>query len=344
MSFMTSALDPLVVTGRPPLWKVIAYFGVLVYAGMVSHRMRKWHRALLLLGACAFMLILPTFRRPEGLEVTFLYVGVTMLVDTGPAGMGHDAASTHLLPFLMLKGVSRLDVVAVTHSHNDHYGGLNTISDNLEIGEVLVGSTKGESAYTSCLDGIRSCGIPVRTVRRGDTLKLGEVVIEVLHPSEECLNRASDPNAESVVFILRFMGRSMIFTGDVTPGIQEELTELDENLSCEVIKVPHHGAPGALNSGFLRMVAPEYAVISAGSRFRSHPDAETIQELEASGACVFTTRTDGAITITTDGQSLEVRSHVGGRHTPDGKARAASRIPRAVSVCLSNREGDPRAP
>jgi hypothetical protein len=52
----------------------------------------------------------------------------------------------------------------------------------------------------------------------------------------------------------------------------------------------------------------KYGVISVGTRFSSHPSPETIQALEAMGMEVFSTADDGAVTIVSDGRSIQVRS------------------------------------
>jgi competence protein ComEC len=320
MSAATRFIDPLVVPGRPAIWKVLVYFVLVAYLGFISSRMRRSLKALLLIGACAFMLIRITCGPGDYLTATFLHVGdgdaclvettggKTMLVDAGPCGEDYDAADLQLVPFLSLKGISRLDFVFITHPHNDHYGGLATLAASLEIGEIVVATLDGEPAYLEMLGAVAAGGVPVREIRRGESLRLDGVGLDFLHPSEEYAGDRDDANAASLVFTLEFGKVRMLFTGDVTPGVQRELLDLGLVPSCTILKVPHHGAPNALAPGLLEALQASWAVIPAGTRFRHHPAPETLKALDEAGVRTFTTSRDGAVTVKSDGRSIQIWS------------------------------------
>ncbi|MFC1800290.1 ComEC/Rec2 family competence protein, partial [Candidatus Eisenbacteria bacterium] len=323
MSAAVRIVDPLLVTGRPSVWKAVVYYALVLYLGFASPRMRRSHKTLLLLGAYAFMLISIPRGSGEKLTATFLHVGdgdaclvetpsgKTMLVDAGPCGEDYDAADLYLVPFLALEGVSRLDVVFITHPHSDHYGGLGTLAANLEIGEIIVGTVEGEPAYRRMLAEARARGARIREIRRGEGLTLDGAELEFLHPSQEYAGELSDANAGSLVFTLGFGEARFLFTGDVTPGVQEELLTLGLIPPCDVLKVPHHGAPNAIGPGLLEALEADWAIIPAGTRFRLHPAPETLKALDISCVRTFTTSRVGAVTVTTDGRSIEVSSQSG---------------------------------
>jgi competence protein ComEC len=323
MSAATGIVDSLLITGRPAAWKAPVYYAIVMYLGFASSWMKRPHKIMLLAGAYAFML----FSIPSGsggeLTATFLHVGdgdaclvetpagKTMLVDCGPCGEDYDAADLHLIPFLALKGISRLDIIFITHPHSDHYGGLGTLAANLEIGEILVGTVEGEAAYRRMLADARAGGARIRELRRGESFSLDCVRIECLHPSDKYGGELPDANAGSLVFTLQLGEVRLLFTGDVTPGVQRELLTLDLVPPCQVLKVPHHGAPNALGVGLLDALDADWAVIPAGTRFRLHPAPETLSALEAAGVRTFTTSRDGAVTAVTDGRSIDVVSRIG---------------------------------
>jgi competence protein ComEC len=343
MSAATRFIDPLLVTGRPAAWKVGVYCALVICAGFASYRMTRFRKALLLLAAYAFMLINIPGGSKELLTATFLHVGdgdaclvetpsgKAVLVDAGPCGDGYDAADLHLVPFLALKGISRLDLVFITHPHSDHYGGLGTLSANLEIGEIIVATVEGEPAYRDMLDGAAARGVPVREIRRGESLSLDGVALEFLHPSDEYAGELADANAGSLVFTLEFGRVRFLFTGDVTPGVQQELLGLDLIPPCQVLKVPHHGAPNALTPGLLRALNASWAIIPAGTRFRLHPAAETLEALETCGVRTFTTSREGAVIVRSDGRS--VRAWGRNEKKPDG-----SRISPAIDLDAGGRD------
>jgi competence protein ComEC len=322
--------DPVVFAGRPEIWQLIIYCIGISYIGFLTPRLKGRWKILGLVLLYAFLL-LPMPRSGErGMVLTFVHVGdgdaclvrfpggPAMLIDTGQGGE-YDAGRMDVLPHLAIQGVKRLDSVLITHSHNDHYGGLAALLGNIDVNRVLVGTLEGEAGYRELLERCRARGIEVELVARGDTVVCGGAALEVLHPSGVCLQRADDPNAQSIVLRLVYKEIRVLFTGDVTPGVQRELADLGCDLACDVLKVPHHGAPDGVDPAFVEACGAEVAVISVGSRFASHPSPGTIRLLEDSGMRVLVTRRDGAVTVTTEGRNLEIRTVKGGRVSVPGR-------------------------
>ena len=57
-----------------------------------------------------------------------------MLIDCGSALRG-DEGNRVVLPFLRSRGVRRIDILCLTHPHEDHYGGAKAILSALPVGE-----------------------------------------------------------------------------------------------------------------------------------------------------------------------------------------------------------------
>jgi competence protein ComEC len=304
LRMLTHWIDPLVFAGRPGMARIVIYAAGVGFLTLVRPCMTWKARLPLLILLCAF-LIVPFPRRADGrLRATFLYVGDgdacliempngrNVLIDAGAGGETFDAGRIHLLPFLAIKGHKRIDTVILTHSHNDHYGGIVSLLGSVDIGEILVGTTEGESGYQRLIEMARG---------RGD------VLLEVLHPPGVGF-QSDDPNDWSVVCRLIYEEVAVLFTGDATPGVQRRLAGAGVDLTCDVLKVPHHGAPDGVDMRFAGALGAKYSVISVGQRFASHPSPKTIALLEQYGMTTFTTDTHGAVTLTTDGHRLLVTS------------------------------------
>jgi competence protein ComEC len=331
---LTAGFNPVICPGRPHIVRVVVYYCAVLAVGLAGGSLTRTKR-LAALGA-AFALLLTPLPSPGGgrhLDVTFLYVGNgdacvievpdgrAVVVDTGAASRDYDAAESVVLPYLALRGIGQIDKLIITHSHNDHYGGIPAIVGNLAVGEILVGTTHGESSYTASLARAVDRGVPVRVVGAGETWKMGEVGFEVLHPGRyggqgvdptRVAGGSDDPNAWSLVIRVTFGEHSVLLTGDLTPAAQDSLVARGVGLECDILKVPHHGHPGETSAAFAEAVSASLAVISCGAKYFAEPDSSTKALLEGAGTVSLSTRTRGAVRISTDGRNLSVHTALGG--------------------------------
>jgi competence protein ComEC len=138
---------------------------------------------------------------------------------------------------------------------------------------------------------------------------IGGARVEVLAP---CPTFSSDrgPNDNSLVLRITYGARSILFVGDAEHEEEETLlATVRDRLRADVLKVGHHGSLTSSTPAFLEAVAPREAVVSAGCRNRfGHPHPVTLEALDRAGARVWRTDKGGAVTVTTDGASLDVAS------------------------------------
>ena len=111
----------------------------------------------------------------------------------------------------------------------------------------------------------------------------------------------SSLNNYSAVILLRWRDSSFLFTGDAEA---ESENEIKTDISCDVLKVGHHGSSSSTSAGFLRRVNPRFAVISCetGNSY-GHPHRETLEKLKNSGVTVYRTDINGTVTCRTDGEN-----------------------------------------
>ena len=112
-----------------------------------------------------------------------------------------------------------------------------------------------------------------------------------------------DPNDFSVVARLRLDNFTALFTGDIGPGVEDEILSLESIGDVNYIKIPHHGSKNGLSKELLEATSPEVAIISVGAdNYFGHPNIEVIDMLDEAGVRTFRTDEVGDVEIVTDGE------------------------------------------
>ncbi|WP_066636418.1 DNA internalization-related competence protein ComEC/Rec2 [Desulfolucanica intricata] len=234
--------------------------------------------------------------------------GKNILIDTGgrPEELqtGSGVGDRVVLPYLRRLGVRKLDVLILTHPHEDHIGGAAAVIKGLPVNMVLIPpqEKKLEQGYRNLLNFIEFRDVPVQTATAGDRLNVDpRVKIEVLSPVEDMVGI----NNDSLVLRVTFGEEDFLFTGDIEKEAQSFLLQQNYNLSSEVLKVTHHGSKNCLPE-LLEKVKPEIAVISVGRNNFGHPAVETLENLKSVGAVIYRTDQNGAVIIKTNGKRLRI--------------------------------------
>lgn len=243
--------------------------------------------------------------------------GRTILIDGGgdmeDRPRGYDVGAQRVVPALRRMGIRSVDVVVLSHPHEDHAGGLVAVLQNFRVSLVLdPGLPHPAPGYAALLRLIEQRQIPYRLARRGLALDLGGGVrATVLHPVEPLLvGTSSDANMNSIVLRVMFGGVSALLTGDVEAPIEWGWLAEGVELQSTVLKVAHHGSATSSTPEFLEAVQPAVAVISVGAHNPfGHPHRRTLEALAGTGAMVYRTDHHGAVTVTTDGRRVWVRTH-----------------------------------
>ncbi|GAC1634119.1 MAG: DNA internalization-related competence protein ComEC/Rec2 [Candidatus Acidiferrum sp.] len=322
----------------PPIWLSLAFFLLLVCIA-TSLRIGSRSRFILsgslaLLGAAVALVAIhpfaPRFNKGE-LELTVLDVGQgdsllvvspagrTLLIDGGgqpptygsrESQRGPDPGEDAVSPYLWSRGIQKIDVVALTHAHQDHLGGLQAVLNNFRVGSLWIGREVQTPALAQLEAIAHANSVAIVHETRGQMFPWDGAEGEVLWPERD----DGDPpaiakNNDSLVFRLRFGKRTFLLPGDAEFQAESEI--LAENpegaLRADVLKIGHHGSKNSTTQEFLSAVRPQLAVISAGAENPyGHPSPQLLQRLADANVQVLRTDQTGAIHILTDGDRIKV--------------------------------------
>ena len=235
--------------------------------------------------------------------------GSTALVD---AGVDPDLTLRRIGQFLPFHD-RHLDVVVLSHPHQDHLGGLEEVLRRYAVGAFVDGGRPAETVpHRRVLEAVRrEPGARLVEAEAGETILVGPVSLEVLYPTAEDAAMPpleDDVNNTSIVIRLRYGRFTMLLTGDAEAPVESLLLERGVLGPVDVLKVGHHGSESSSTPAFLAALHPAVAVISDGEdNDYGHPHASTLDHLaEIPGLRLFRTDRDGSIEVTTDGASIWV--------------------------------------
>ena len=111
----------------------------------------------------------------------------------------------------------------------------------------------------------------------------------------------------SVVMTVKYSDFSVLFTGDAETMAEKKIIDNGTDISCDVLKVGHHGSSTASCDKFLDAANPSVAVISCEkSNSYGHPSSEVLSALAERGAEYYLTCERGNVTILSDGKNFNV--------------------------------------
>ena len=252
----------------------------------------------------------------NGVEIYFLDVGQgdstiirtaknkTIVIDGGEGEKsGFDYGKNVLFPFLINKGVRKIDFLIFSHFDSDHCGGLIYLLENIKVDNILIGKQFEKNENLEYIVNLANKKhVKIIELQAGNKINIEKnSSLEILWPSVAEKISENAINNNSLVCKFVYKNFSMLLTGDIESIAEEKLLGKYKNtnrLNANILKIAHHGSKTSSIQEFLNKVNPKIALIGVGRKNKfGHPNQEVLERLKEKGIQIYRTDQNGEIQI-----------------------------------------------
>ncbi|MBL4940778.1 MAG: DNA internalization-related competence protein ComEC/Rec2 [Colwellia sp.] len=240
--------------------------GISSFTGQVNKKSKNWQ--------------LIVFDVGQGLSVLIQRQHRAILYDTGASyASGFNMVEAVVLPYLQHANIKQLDKVIISHSDNDHAGGLAILQQSITITELIYNINKDKDSSV-CL--------------QGKTAYWQGLTLEMLWPPTV----VGEKNNDSCVLLISDGKHMVLLTGDISKKVEAKLIEEYPKLNVDVLVVPHHGSKTSSSAVFISHINPQLAIVSSGflNRWRM-PVADVVKRYQESNIQLLNSAESGQIII-----------------------------------------------
>lgn len=306
--------------GKPPLWLVLLFFAsIIVFYSRAEKGFRSRQLAIVLVPSLLFTLA--PYVDPS-LKVAFLDVGQgdsavielpyrkgVYVIDTGgvlrferesfqESNRPYEVGRQVVVPYLKGMGISRVDLLVLSHADADHAEGADELFQLLAIDKLHLSPGSGTETIMQQLAPFAK-EAELELPMRGDSWQMEGVRFHYLSPSD----RIYEGNDDSLVLLLESGDFQILFTGDMEAQGERDLVDVygSQLSEVDILKVGHHGSKTSSTEEFLATLTPSLSIFSTGKDNRyGHPAPEVVDRFEKLGLATWNTAEKGTIEVVVD--------------------------------------------
>ena len=293
--------------GYYALWAGFVYLILCLYLFVPA----KGKRPIVPVCACVATLCLSSIltvqtAQRSGLTVTVLDVGQgqsvvltsganTALVDCGGTKTPGDTAAT----YLQSRGKTTLDLLVLTHFHEDHAGGVPELMGRVRVKTMALPDVEEDSALRQEIEALaKEQGTVLHYITETTQVSLEKAVLTLYPP----LSGSKEANEQCLALVCTSGDWDALITGDMPQEEEQRLAARGGLPDIELLVAGHHGSKHSTSQALLDAVHPEWAVISVGYNSYGHPAQETLDRLTAMDTECYRTDQMGSVTLYANGK------------------------------------------
>jgi competence protein ComEC len=237
----------------------------------------------------------------QGLSAVVETHSHTLVFDTGPRySERFDTGTAVVAPYLLSRGIDQVDTLVVSHSDNDHIGGVAGLKSLVSVTETLSSDTATLPDASPCV--------------AGQQWHWDGVAFEILLPLG---NQHGSDNNRSCVLKVTAANLSLLLPGDIERDSEHQLlARYGGQLDTDILVVPHHGSRTSSTTSFVQAVNPVYALFPVGYRNRwGFPKQEVLERYIEQGSIILRSDQHGAILFRENGDFVTWRQNAAGLWT-----------------------------
>ena len=311
----------------PSILQIVIYYAVLFYVLEIDERIfwkrnsnlpkiyiDKRHNKLVV-AVCGVMsiliIILVTNMLPKPLEIAMIDVGhgdsilittphrKSILIDTGDSyisnGKKYDMGEKTVLPYLLDKGIYKIDLLVLSHLDSDHIGGFNSIINGIKVDKVGISINNLVKPKGKSIEKLIDEKSNKIYLRKGQKFSIDGVNFNILSPNKK--ENVDDENNDSIVILMEYNGVKALFMGDMESKAEEQLLAQYSDLDIDILKAGHHGSITSTTDSLVKATTPKIALISVGTRFESIPSELVLSRLRSVYSKIYRTDKMGEVVV-----------------------------------------------
>lgn len=215
--------------------------------------------------------------------------GKIMLIDSGIKEYRKNLEN--YLDNILLGKDKTIDYLVLTHIDIDHSGNMQFLLENYKVSSFyrpfILSTIEDETSqnssyvYDNIIAAAMANNVNLKFNKAGVSLTVGNNILTWLAPIDIENKENPESNEFSAVIRLDYNNHSVLFTGDISDDIEQDLisTYSYEMLDVDILKLPHHGSAYSNSTEFLEATSPDFACVCVGENTYGHPANKTLERI-----------------------------------------------------------------